>query len=626
MGFIGPKVAFCFLLVFMLAAWAFFVFVFLSDPLALSDSLARWVHDNPTITTIIVSGIASVISFFSVVVKWALRKRITRQPISLYRLSAGAASAGTSFWFNSRHCWLSFAILFVFVAFCFLTSVWTTLLTPVSVMLSLQMGGSELDIGSSNFDASLQQALAAPVSSVSWIEVFGSNSLMSGIAAAGNVFGLENIFNFNNVRYNATTGGILPAIAPYDGTQQLAPLENSGINFSGGYVPGNLTASPDHSGISSTYTVLQQGLTANVTCVEYTSAAEWGGLQVEQTSVSGDLGSVPFTLWALEAICPENGGESSQGFVTNPLVDSVGLLASVVCPNVGNVANASLNYTFNQILVISNGTGMYNFLPPTVCEIIPVITQSIVTYADHIISATVVDSTPIEPWQQNLLLFLVSVINYQAWSTQGVKTNTLGDALISIYTATTTSSITDSNTTQILQELSQFWRGVVEFSGTYIRSGFSAYPRTAPSDMLVGMSGTQNVTTVGWTVTWQPTYLYTLFPVTSTAFLAIGAFIYNCIDRKKHAKEVQNHDTSDKTDVESGVRASDLNERRVASADFDATDPIHLVVASAEPGQLSPGSAPAAGFWEKYETSEVLLQEAKLRNPDRGRDSGAIVR
>ncbi|KAF9218292.1 hypothetical protein BS17DRAFT_148534 [Gyrodon lividus] len=505
-------------------AWAFFGAVRASNPLYLPDHAAHWVHRNPTETTLIVTITATVLSVatglcFSIAVKQALTQRIAKRPISLVKLSAGVAFAKSSFILKRSYVWLTIETLVVFGIFALLTSNWTTLLTPVQVTVPVQMSGWELDISSPNFDPSLREALDAALSSAQWLEVYGSGGLLAGIAAAGKSFGQDSIFNFNEVKYNVSTGGILPAVVSYNGTKRVAPLLNSSIDFSGGLVPANLTADGKVSGIFSTFAVSQQGLTANVTCTEYTTPVDSGGLSITQTPYNGELfTSYPFTLWYLQANCTNNGGTSAASFVTHPLDNQNGLLSSVVCPTFNNIANPNLNYTFDEILAFSNGTGLYSFLPPTVCSIVPMITNSTVVYANQIINTTVLESTPIEDWQQNLLLFLVDGIAYQAGQTQNLETNVLGDALFSIYTATTTSTLTNGDPTQIRQELAQFWRGVVEFSGTFLRSGFSAFPRTVSPDMLVSMKGTQTIFTIGWSAT-KPSYLYTLVPVTLTAFL-----------------------------------------------------------------------------------------------------------
>ncbi|KIJ65842.1 hypothetical protein HYDPIDRAFT_27070 [Hydnomerulius pinastri MD-312] len=615
---LGLVVVFLMQTAFLVSAWVLFVYVLKSNPLNLSDSKARLAYDYAPWIHVIVPNIATVIGIlttlcFSTAIKQVLEQRLSRKPVPLAELGAVVALAQTTLILKKTYPWQTIKTIVASALFTWLTSAWTTLLTPVQVILPVEMSGWELDLGSSNFDTNLQQALAAAVSSPEWIEVFGSSSLLSGIAAAGNSFGLQSIFNFNDAKYNVSTGGILPAVVSYSGTQQAAPLQNSGINFSGGLVPANLTASQRISGISSNYTAYQQGLTANVTCAEYTNAADWGGLEISQVSASGTLASVPLTIWGLEAACPNNGGTTQQVYVTSNLADDVGVVSSVVCPNIENVANSTLNYTFDQIMVFSNGTGLYSFLPPTVCQIVPMITTSMVVYANQIITTTVVESTPIQGWQQNLLSFLVSGINYQAWSTQSVRTNAIGDALMSIYTATTTSSITDSNTTQILQELSQFWRGVVEFSGTFVRSGFSASPRTLSSDMLVSMQGAQVVTTIGWTPV-DYTYLFALVPITLTAFFTYIALLRALWLRVWYASKHE-HD-----EFQRGKDEADIKSETNDSSDFDVTDPIHIIVASGAEG-LTP--APSGSHWEKYDASNMRLEGTRLKG-DRGRESDKL--
>ncbi|KAF9218267.1 hypothetical protein BS17DRAFT_823283 [Gyrodon lividus] len=548
-------------------AWAFFAAVRASDPLHLSDSAAHWVHDNPTETTLIVTILATFLSVvtgicFSFAVKQALTQRVAKKPMSLVELSAGVAFAKNSFVLKRAYVLLTIKTLAVFGAFTLLTSNWTTLLTPVQVTLLVEMSGWELDISSSNFDQSLQQALAVSTSSLEWIQVFESSGLLADIAAAGNSSGLDSIFNFNDVKYNVSTGGILPAVVSYNGTQRAAPAENSGIYFSGGLVPANLTANQGLRGISSTFTVQQQGFAADVICGEYTNPADWGGLEVGQASASGTLVNVSIAVWALETLCPNNGGTSQQAFV---IIDTGGggLLSSVVCPAINTIANPNIGSTFNQISVYSNGTGLTS--------------------------------------NKILLSFLASGIGYLAWQTQSVATNTLGDALISIYTATTTSNTSNVDPTQILQELAQFWRGVVEFSGTYVRSGFSAYPRTVSSDMLASVQGTQMITTMGWTAV-KPTYLYTLIPVTLTAFLTYIA-IFICL---RHALEPERDDVEG---IKSGTDAN--GEPPVDNTEFDITNPIHLVIASAAE-KLKPGSD-QSDHWQKYEASNVRLEGARLK-------------
>ena len=77
-------------------------------------------------------------------------------------------------------------------------------------------------------------------------------------------------------------GGILPAVSGYGGIQHTTLTSGPGTptSFGGGLVPTNLNAGSDLTGISSTYEIVQQGLTANVTCSNYTDPTNWYPIEI----------------------------------------------------------------------------------------------------------------------------------------------------------------------------------------------------------------------------------------------------------------------------------------------------------------------------------------------------------
>lgn len=89
----------------------------------------------------------------------------------------------------------------------------------------------------------------------------------------------------------ASLGGILPAVSGYGGTQDTTSTSTSGTpaSFGGGPVPTNLNASSGLTGISNTYDIIQQGLTANVTCFNYTDPADWYPFEMQAVSVNATL-------------------------------------------------------------------------------------------------------------------------------------------------------------------------------------------------------------------------------------------------------------------------------------------------------------------------------------------------
>lgn len=86
------------------------------------------------------------------------------------------------------------------------------------------------------------------------------------------------------------------------------------------------------------------------------------------------------------------------------------------------------------------GSGKYSFLQPTTCQIAPKLTTSLVTYASQTLNVTVVNSTALNSSNVNLALFLASIIDYQSANTQGLASNSIGDALYSIAVSTGTST------------------------------------------------------------------------------------------------------------------------------------------------------------------------------------------
>ncbi|KIJ61777.1 hypothetical protein HYDPIDRAFT_31105 [Hydnomerulius pinastri MD-312] len=560
-------------------AWGFLGAVLLREPLTLSDSVSRFMHLEPTESTLVVTLISTVLALatgacFSTAVKEALSHRMYK-PISLIKLSGGIALARGSFLTSFGHLGLTIGTLVIYGVTRLMVSSWATLLTPTLVAWEVPATGWELDITTSGFDTLLQQELissgAAEIRGNSF-EIIDVGGVLSGISAAGYSFGLPGIFNFNGVLYNVSTGGILPVAPSYTGTTQPAQGNNTGLAFAGGLVPANLTThfppQREIKGISSNYTVQQQGLTANVTCSLYPAQ---GNLSLSSTYTPVPIplanGQTDYWLWAwnITAAC-EEGGTTYQQYVTRsnssttPQTESSGFVTSVVCP----YPLQQTNFTWDRFVVTSNGSWKYNFLPLTVCEVVPSFTTSIVNYASKSVNATVTNTTTLGTDHPSLLKFLAAVIDYQARNTQGLTSNSIGDSLYSIYTSTATSNSTDS-TEQLLDELAQYWRGVIEFSGTFLRSGFSAYPRTIPSDALAGVTGKHTIMTMGWSKR-SPAYLYTVLPLTFVALLTFSAIAYSLV----HMWTEHRNQTSFNT--------------------FDPSNPVHLMmVSSAEaPAEGSP--------------------------------------
>jgi hypothetical protein len=108
-----------------------------------------------------------------------------------------------------------------------------------------------------------------------------------------------------------------------------------------------------------------------------------------------------------------------------------------------------------SVAILSQGFYKYKFLDPSVCEVMPLLTTVRANYSDGLISSEVISSTPFRSEHLPLLLLVAGVVQYQSVSSQALTSSAIGDALYSIYSSTTNTSIDDNlgNQTQVYQEL-----------------------------------------------------------------------------------------------------------------------------------------------------------------------------
>ncbi|KAF9239997.1 hypothetical protein BU15DRAFT_61630 [Melanogaster broomeanus] len=503
-----------------------------------NSSLTRLIQQNPKISTTVVTLIATALTFassvlFGLAVKDAMRHKMS-EPTSVIQVSTGIALAqgsvvskkgcGTYFMY-SLITWIIFGLLDL------LTTGWTTLLMPTLVNCRFQVSGTELDLSSPAFAQLLQGDLLdySPFQinddSFPIINIGGS---LSGISAAGTSFALPGTFNFNGAKYNVSTGGVLPAIRDYAGSAQNRAFNETRLSFAGGHV---LTNTSFHPVVS----------------------AAWGGELGQAYNVSA---------WDSTANC--NGSSTSiQQYVTLP---GNGFLPSVVCPGQRNESIQS----FQKFIIATQGLYRYNFLDSTVCEVTPLLTTVRVNYSSEIIEASsIVESRPFDSSNSDLLLFLASIASYEGREAQGMLTNSIGDALVSIYSATTnvTSPIEDG-TEQVYAELENYWRGAIEFSATYVVPsiwllGCRIFPNDIiPSDLTTPINGTMLMLTMGWADR-GAVYLFSVLPLGLITLLTILTVGYSFMGLYGKGR---------KGPTQAHVKA------------FDVTDTLHLVTACAAGG------------------------------------------
>ncbi|KAG1807978.1 uncharacterized protein BJ212DRAFT_714900 [Suillus subaureus] len=250
------------------------------------------------------------------------------------------------------------------------------------------------------------------------------------------------------------------------------------------------------------------------------------------TQLLRTIPSIGLRLWNVSANCVAN-MPMAQQYVTlvdasgNASLSGSGFLPSVVCPGPMN-----MNQTYSSLTILSQGFYKYRFLDASICEVTPLLTTVRANYSNDLISSEVNSSTPFRPENVQLLSFIAGVVKFQSMNSQGLSSSVIGDTLYSIYSSTTNTSIDNNlgNQTQVYKELEEYWRGVIEFSATFLRSGFmvvGSFPdNTIPNNLSSPVNGTMYISTIGWTRR-SVTYLLAILPITITAIFTLACALYS---------------------------------------------------------------------------------------------------
>ncbi|KAF9235414.1 hypothetical protein BU15DRAFT_64861 [Melanogaster broomeanus] len=577
--------------------------------ISFNSFLTQMINAEPRISTTVVTLMATVLSLASSAllgysVKEATRHRL-RNPRTLIEVSAGVALVERSFWWESRHILLSIQVLFVYGVIQLLVTGWTTLLAPTVVLCEQYLTGTELDLTSPAFSELLALELGTFAKYVLMLGEDGDDAFplldvggsLSGISAAGISFGMPGIINFNEAKYNLSTRGVLPAIDGFAGATTPPSRNGTRLQFSGGATIVDATVKPGASGSTTNwfgqrnYTVDQQGLTADINC--QSADDNTLNLNLNLTNLNntfsvyapGNTTASTLIVWNSTASCNAS-SVASQQYVTlaNASVEldvsGTGFLPTVVCP--GHINGSDIYSRFGQSfriftprmsltvhrvpVIATQGFDKYDFLPSTVCEVTPLITTTRVSYVDGgtINPSQIISNQSFSPNDTELLFYLASVANYYARNSQGLANNIIGDTLYSVYSGRYTTPI-GSNTSQIYRELEDYWRGVIEFSATYLRAGYSAEGSftggTIPSEMASPLNGTVSILTVGW-ANRGPIYIFSILPLGIVTVLTVMAAVYSAIASLKHPEQ---------------------------QTSFNISNTLHLIMATAE------GSAPRTG-------------------------------
>lgn len=446
--------------------------------------------------------------------------------------------------------------------------------------------GKDLDLASPAFDTQLGNDMYN--GNISWknasymLDVIlpMSGTSASRLAIAG---GDDSVFAFNGVSYSKSSSGIVPAVEEYAGMSLTT--YDIGLSYYGGKVAVHTTPVLDneHSGLSRTYNVTQQGLSAYITC----SALDPNDTQYSISIKSSALNSYEIMFWNMTVNCPEPFGSIWNTWATEEFQkgdDTNGFLGMIICPGTENATSFD---------IFLQGEWGYNFLGKTVCKVAPYVASFDVTYNNGNIS---IDRPryiqPLRNTSVNVTEFILSVVWELSYSSQTTWSNPLGELL----------HLNGINPTRsVFEVLEDYFRGIVEFSATYLRSAYSAEGAATAMPALYSdqsafksLNGTMSVMTYGWS-SHHLTYIYILGVLTVIWAVTVSAAAYSLIQGR-----AQSHPL------------------------FDAANPVHLMMAASAGGLEN-----LAGFHPDGVTSSERVRvrlEADCDDLGEGASSGSRMR
>ncbi|KAJ7610706.1 hypothetical protein DFH06DRAFT_1345817 [Mycena polygramma] len=533
--------------------WGFLAAVRSRGEVALPLHMALSANENPHIVTFVATLISTVLAgCSSFLFSYALRKSMSLyllRPVSLAALGAGVNISMRSLVFHRRHWkWPAVSLLCLIMAGV-QTSAWSTLITPVHIVLSTPLVGRDLDLLSPTL-----QRLWDSDDSVNFcaLESLVDNAGIAGLldsssAKVQSYLGLPGVVSLFGQSFNASTHGILPATLNNDSALSLL---SSTLAQSIG---------PRHRGISGSYSMTQQGFTASVSCspqnlTKTTSPpVELANFSSPTNAVWGESleagVSIPnITYVVTSATCAGGPFEvnNTQFFVSSE--GGHGYMWAIGCYPTPDVSNYTL---------ILQGSEDYTDITSqwfTVCQIAPATSVVRVDYADDAagISGTLESlGPPLADASGFAGGFPMNIFYALVFTQQSPLGNGLGDQLLRLL------KIPGAHHPAAIVE--QYVQGAWEYSGTALRQCLGEhFGPVLPTNISVPNNGTWTTQTLGWKRFSTGTTLWIVIP---GLFMACSTVALVLVAVYRHGGEMQTHTTT-----------------------FDPSDPLHLIAAAAAGG------------------------------------------
>ncbi|KAF8188943.1 hypothetical protein K438DRAFT_967177 [Mycena galopus ATCC 62051] len=540
-----PAIVICGQLILQAVAWGFFLVVQRRGGISLPHRLAASAKANPHIVEWISTQIATILAFFSTLLfSWGIRGSITLHlrgdGMSFAAFISFIKISTRSLILNPRRRILSLMSIVILILTGVQTAGWSALITPRPVVISTPLTGHDIDLSSPLLRQMLggNEVLDSCVVASTSLAAFMVGQTESGYTAVQGDLGFPATFTMMDQPFNLSTAGISPLT--------LSPLNASTWFPNITTIPATVKPVwelPD--GLDSSYSLSQQGFTADVSCkygdspdntvptlfFENNTVKDWTNPRIQ----SGDI-----THFRLSSDCVADDNLTFNVTEAYTLANQPNYLLMIACPSRDNY----------QLIFYGGPIGLYNFMETTVCTVSPKITNVEVDYS-HVINARTKPDGTLADIAAPPTLSAVNTLFDMVYFSQAIATNSMGDKLRALITEADDKTLSDST---ILRNTEEYIRGVTEYSTSVFRACLSINKDALPSNLSVSTNGTFYTETIGWIHT--SVTLLELIPGTIVAILTIYTVVMAVA---KHAGD------------EKGV-------------DFDPTDATHLVAASAAGG------------------------------------------
>ncbi|KAJ6607597.1 hypothetical protein B0H10DRAFT_2227708 [Mycena sp. CBHHK59/15] len=275
-------------------------------------------------------------------------------------------------------------------------------------------------------------------------------------------------------------------------------------------------------GLSTNYSMAQQGFTADISCSFQNLTNETTpDLQIVTDTVANwtwlNATDNPVTWSQFETSCPWSSSYlvNFTSTYTTPDMDYLMLLAC----NPGN------NYT---LIILPSGT--YDWLPSTICTMVPKISTVNVDYVATVKAER--DPDGIAGSERSRRHVCIYTIYDMVNIAQAIASNPVGIQWMSL------NSQPNWNDEKTLRMIEQYFKGVTEYSASVLRACLSGKNATfldgVPSNMSIATSGILRTETLGWAYV-SGTTQWVLLPGT---FIAFATVVLVLVVLHRHAGDI----------------------------------------------------------------------------------------